>query len=154
MINLLALAPCSTEVFDSPMTTTIKIKSMLMLFSDSDDLLEDLTLEQLITFMRLASHLCHEILHAQRPAHPEEVAPGSDLLPVNVTRFLAQSMNWTHLVVKKSWDILRDIIWTDGVNLEACLIQLPDPRDLLSFEKYGHPLSLGLFIPHSSLRVY
>ena len=94
---------------------------MLMLFSDSDDLLEDLTLEQLrvLTFMRLASHLRHEILHAQRPAHPEEVAPGSVLLPVNVTRFLAQSMNWTHLVVKKSWDILRYIIWTDGVNLEA-----------------------------------
>jgi hypothetical protein len=49
----------------------------------SEDRLEDLshlTLEQLITFVRLASHLRRK-LHAQRPAHPEEVAPESDLLP-------------------------------------------------------------------------
>jgi hypothetical protein len=74
------------------MTIMIKIKSLLTLLS-SEDLLEDLTLEQveqLITFMRLASHLRRDILHAQRPMHPEEVAPESDLLPVNVTRFLAQ----------------------------------------------------------------
>ena len=57
------------------MTPISNIKSMLMLFSDSDDLLEDLTLEQLIPFMRLASPLHREILYAQRP---EEVAPGSD----------------------------------------------------------------------------
>jgi hypothetical protein len=56
------------------------LKSLLTLLS-SEDRLEDLTLEQLITFVRLASHLRREILHAQRQAHPEEVAPESDLLP-------------------------------------------------------------------------
>jgi hypothetical protein len=71
---------------------TIKIKTLLTLFS-SEDLLEDLTLEKLMTFMHLASHLRREILHAQRPAHPEEVPPESDLLSLDVTRFLAQSMD-------------------------------------------------------------
>jgi hypothetical protein len=128
---------------------TVKVKSLLKLLS-SDDLLEDLTLEQIITFMRLASHLRREILHTLRPAHPEEVAPESNLLPLNVTQFLAQSMNWTHLMVKRSWDILRDIIWTNGVDLETCPIQQPDRQDLISFEEYGHPLFLGLSIPRRS----
>ena len=134
--------------------TIIKIKSLLTLLS-SEDLLEDLTLEQLTTFIRLASHLRREILHAQRPAHPEEVAPEYDSLPTNVTQFLAQSMNWTPLIVKKSWDILRDTIWTIGMNLETYPSsgQLePDPRDLVSFEKYGHKLFLGLSISQTFSR--
>ena len=89
------------------MTIPMKIKPLLRLLS-SEDILEDLTLEQLVTFMRLASHLHREILQSQKPTYPEEVAPESDLLPLHVTRFLAQSMDWTHLVVKKSWDILRE----------------------------------------------
>ena len=68
---------------------TIKIKTLLKLLEDCSD---DLTIEELITFMCLASHLHHEILHTQRPAHPEEVAPESDLLPPHVMQFLAQSM--------------------------------------------------------------
>lgn len=129
--------------------SNIKIKSLLTLLT-SEDLLEDLTLDQLITFIRLASHLRREILHAQKPAHREEVAPESDSLPLNVTRFLAQSMDWTHLVVKKSWDILRETMWTNGADLDTHgQLEPPDPRDLISFEKYGHPLSLGLSISHS-----
>jgi len=131
---------------------TIKIRTLLKLLEKSSDgLLEDLTMEQLTTFIRLASHLRREILHAQRPAHPEEAAPESDLLPLHVTRFLAQSMDWTHSVVKMSWDILRNIIWTNGVDLETRPIQPPDPQDLISFEKYGHPLFLGLSNPHPFL---
>ena len=123
---------------------TIKTKTLLKLLEGCSD---DLTVEQLITFMRLASHLHCEILHAQKPAHPEEVAPESDLLPLHVTRFLAQSMDWTHLMVKARWDILCNIIWTNGMNLKTRPVQPPDPQDLTSFEKYGHPLSLGLSIP-------
>jgi hypothetical protein len=96
-----------SRVYSSLMT--IKVKSLLKMLS-SDDLLENLTLEKIITFMHLASHLHLKILHTQRPVHPEEVAPESNLLPLNMTQFLVQSMNWTHLMVKKSWDILCDII--------------------------------------------
>jgi len=124
---------------------TIKTKTLLKWLEDCSD---DLTVEELITFMRLGSHLRREILHAQRPAHPEEVAPESDLLPLNVTQFLAQSMDWTPFVVKGRWDILRDVIWTNGMDLETRPVQPPDPQDLNSFEKYGYPLSLGLSIPH------
>jgi hypothetical protein len=113
-----------------------------------EDCSDDLTVEELITFMRLASYLRREILHAQRPAHPEEVAPKSDLLPPHVIQFLAQSMDWTHFVVKARWDILRDVIWTNGMDLETRPVQPPDPQDLTSFEKYGHPLYLGLSISH------
>ena len=124
---------------------TTKIKTLLKLLENCSD---DLTVEQLLIFMRLASHLRREILHAQKPAHPEEVAPDSDSLPLHVTQFLMQSMHWTLLVVKSRWDTLRDDIWTNGMDLDARLIQLPDPQDLTFFEKYGHPLSLGLSIPH------
>lgn len=67
------------------MTITMKIKPLLRLLS-SEDILEDLTLEQLVTFMRLASHLHREILQSQKlePTYPEEVAPESDLLPLHV----------------------------------------------------------------------
>jgi hypothetical protein len=124
---------------------TIKIKTLLKLLEDCSD---DLTVEELITFIRLASHLHREILHAQRLSHPEEVAPKSDLLPLHVTQFLVQSMDWTHFMVKARWDILRNVIWTNGIDLKTHLVQPPDPQDLASFKKYGHPLSLVLSIPH------
>ena len=124
---------------------TIKTKTLLKLLEDCSD---DLTIEELITFMHLASHLHHEILYTQRPAHPEEVAPVSDLLPPHVMQFLVQSMDWTHFVVKARWDIFCKVIWTNGMDLETHLVQPPDPQDLTSFGKYGHPLSLGLSVPH------
>jgi hypothetical protein len=124
---------------------TIKTKTLLKLLENCSD---DLTVEQLTTFMRLSSHLRREILHAQKPAHPEGVAPESDSLPLHVTQFLAQSMDWTHLEVKARWDILRDVIWTNGMDLDTRPVQPSDPQDLISFEMYGHPLSLGLSVPH------
>jgi len=87
--------------------------------------------------------------HHPAPAVSEDVAPESGLLPLHVTQFLAQSMDWTHLAVGNCWDIFCDIIWTNGVDLETHPIQLPDPQDLVSFEKYGHPLYLGLSMLHS-----
>jgi hypothetical protein len=82
----------------------------------------------------------------QRPTHSEEEAPVSNLLPPNVKQFLAQSMAWTQSVVEECWDVFRDIIWTYGMDLELHPIQPPVPHDLVYFEKYGHPLLLGMFM--------
>ena len=53
-----------------------KIKTLLKLLENCSD---DLTVEQLLilVFTRLASHLRRELLHVQKSAHPEEVAPES-----------------------------------------------------------------------------
>ena len=53
-----------------------KIKTLLKLLENCSD---DLTVEQLLilVFTHLASHLRRELLHAQKLAHPEEVAPES-----------------------------------------------------------------------------
>jgi hypothetical protein len=117
-----------------------------LILSCPDALLESLTIEKLILYIRLASHLRREILHVQKPTQSEEEAPISDLLPTNVKQFLAQSMAWTQSVVEECWDIFRNIIWTNGMDLELHPIRPPDPHDLIYFEKYGHPLLLGMFM--------
>jgi len=128
----------------------MKITALLKLLESCPDaLLESLTIEKLIIYIRLASHLHREILHVLRPTQSEEEAPGSDLLPPNVKQFLAQSMAWTQLMVEECWDIFRDIIWTNGMDLKLHPIRLPDPHDLVYFEKYGHPLLLGMFMLHA-----
>jgi hypothetical protein len=55
-----------------------------LILSCPDALLESLTIEKLILYIRLASHLRREILHVQKPTQSEEEAPVSDLLPTNV----------------------------------------------------------------------
>lgn len=73
-------------------------------------LLEGLSLDILMTFTRLASHLKRDILQPQVISQSD---PGyaPDKLPASVSNFLGDALGISNECIHQCWGLLNDYIW-------------------------------------------
>jgi hypothetical protein len=94
-----------------------------------------LTLDGLVTFTRLASHLKRDILQPQRISESNPaVAPA--VLPQPIVNFLGAALGIPTAVMDDCWEILQDYVW------ETPIMALTSV-DLQLFKRFGWPCGLS-----------
>jgi hypothetical protein len=98
-------------------------------------ILKDITLEGVIVFSRLASHLKRDIIQPQPiPESNPDVPP--TVLPPTISTFLSTCIEIPPDSMQKFWEIVKDYIWA--------LPTTPlDPSDYLLFKEHGWPHGLS-----------
>ena len=97
--------------------------------------LRHLTLEGVVTFTRLASHLKRDILQPQPIPQSDPSTPPA-VLPPPITKFLGASLGISTDVIDDCWDILQDYVWETPV-LPLTL------GDFQLFKHFGWPCGLS-----------
>ncbi|KAJ7593695.1 hypothetical protein C8J56DRAFT_924950 [Mycena floridula] len=82
------------------------------ILSQSPTLLQQLTIDDVLTFIRLTAGLKNDILFGQKPSHNPETIPQE--LPQNVLSFLSSTMNLSSEHIHYLWDAFRVTIWTEN----------------------------------------
>ncbi|KAJ7578321.1 hypothetical protein C8J56DRAFT_1112406 [Mycena floridula] len=82
------------------------------ILSQSPTLLQQLTIDDVLTFIRLTAGLKNDILFGQKPSHNPETIPQE--LPQNVLSFLSSTMNLSSEHIHYLWDTFRVTIWTEN----------------------------------------
>jgi hypothetical protein len=90
-------------------TSMLSLDTLCDLFQQSRSLIGSITLDQLSTYIRLASYLKNEILYFQKPTHNREDVPEN--LPPNVKVFLGEALRIEPSEVEKFWTIFGMSIW-------------------------------------------
>ena len=97
--------------------------------------LRHLTLEGVVTFTRLASHLKCDILQPQLIPQSDPSTPPA-ILPPPITKFLGASLGISTDVIDNCWDILQDYVWETPVLLLTL-------GDFQLFKHFGWPCGLS-----------
>ena len=97
--------------------------------------LQYITLDGVVTFTRLASHLKRDIIQPQSISESNpSIAP--TILPQPVTHFLGTSLGISFDVIEEFWDILKDYVW------ETPVVPLTS-GDFQLFKHFGWPCGLS-----------
>lgn len=97
--------------------------------------LRHLSLDGVVTFTRLASHLKRDILQPQPiPQSNPSIPPA--VLPPPITNFLGASLGMSTDDIDDCWDILQDYVW------EIPVVPLSS-TDFHLFKQFGWPCGLS-----------
>jgi hypothetical protein len=118
----------------------ITLSPMLLATNTLDKLkahlvLRHLTLDGVVTFTRLASHLKRDILQPQPIPQSDPSIPPA-VLPPPITNFLGASLGMSTDVIDDCWDILQDYVW------EIPVLPLTS-TDFQLFKQFGWPCGLS-----------
>jgi hypothetical protein len=106
--------------------------------------LYNLTIDEVIAFARLASHLKRDIIQPQ-PVNKDctlDIPP--TILPVSISIFLSNTIGIPLDSVQDFWEILSDYAWSLS---EAPLFK----ADYVTFKSFGWELGLSCMDPHKLL---
>ncbi|KAF8059881.1 hypothetical protein FPV67DRAFT_1453519 [Lyophyllum atratum] len=101
----------------------------------SHPILCGLTLDQVITFIRLTSSLKRDILQPQ-PLHQSDENHAPDILPPSVAEFLSRAVGIPSDCIADSWDILKHHVWSASPTSRR-------REDYDLFEEHGRALGLN-----------
>ena len=101
----------------------------------SHPVLRYLTLDGIVTFTRLASHLKRDILQPQ-PISKSNPSIAPAVLPQPIINFLGTSLGISTDVVDDIWDILQDYVW--GIPVMPLT-----SGDFQLFKHFGWPCGLS-----------
>lgn len=105
------------------------LSEIFSLLQRTPGLTEAIGIEKAMSFMRLASQLKNEILHAQKPTHDVSEPPGD--LPDNVKEFLGDSNDMPMEFVDGCWQAFKEVVWGMDAEGNSC------SEDAKLFEQYG-----------------
>jgi len=94
-----------------------------------------LTLDGVVTFTRLASHLKRDILQPQ-PICDSNPAIAPAILPQPIINFLGAALGISTGVMDDCWEILQDYVW------ESPIMPLMS-EDFKMFKRFGWPCGLS-----------
>ena len=105
----------------------------------------DMSLEQLIKFIMLASKLKNDIILVQPTSIPESHPP--DILPPSITLFLQNSCTISEACVTSCWEALKSTVWYDSNKFK-------DTSES-DFAEHSHPMGLcawqGILMTYTAL---
>ena len=87
----------------------VSLRMVYGLLTPYPELLETVTLEKALQFIRLADSLKRDILFGQKPSHNPENPP--ETLPDNVHSFLSSALGYPDLYIGGLWTAFRSTIW-------------------------------------------
>ena len=105
----------------------------------------DMSLEQLIKFIMLASKIKNDIILVQPTSIPESHPP--NILPPSITLFLQNSCTISEACVTSCWEALKSTVWYDSNKFK-------DTSES-DFAEHGHPMGLcawqGILMTYTAL---
>jgi hypothetical protein len=110
----------------------ITIRQLLQQMKHIPPSSDNLTWEQVVQFVALASKVKNDIILAQPANVPESEPP--DVLPPSVTAFLCDSCKLTPAHVEDCWKVMKGVVWRTppSISIET------------TFAEHGHQYGLGM----------